>query len=110
MVDNIWAAQLHENVQNPIIKLDPEDPMNNSMVAILGGAGSYSMAGLRRKARREAEEMLKNLQSDHPQAFRDAAYNVKQFANTLNTMVAALDQLNAIRRRGGVKSRGINPT
>ena len=57
-----------------------------------------------------AEEMLKNLQSDHPQAFRDAAYNIKQFANTLNTIVAALNELNDIRRRGGVKSRGIKST
>lgn len=97
--------------QKVIIKLDPDNPMNDSMVATLGGAGSWSFKGLRDKARREADELARRLNaSDHPVAFRDSAYNIKQLANTLNTIVAAYDELNEIRRRGGKRSRGITPS
>lgn len=97
--------------QKVIIKLDPTNPMDDSMIAVLGGAGSWSLKGLRDKARREADELADRLKgSDHPLAFRDSAYNIRQLANTLNTIVAAYDELNDIRRGGGTKSRGINPT
>lgn len=113
MVDNIWAARLNEQTENKqkvIIKLDPANPMDDSMIATLGGAGSWSFKGLRDKARREAEELTKRLQSDHPLAFRDSAYNIRQLANTLNTIITAYNELNEIRSKGGVKSRGINPS
>jgi hypothetical protein len=111
MVDNIWAAKLEEQVeskQRVIIRLDSDNPMDDSMVATLGGAGSWSFKGLRNKARREAEELANRLKSsDHPLSFRDSAYNVNQLANTLNTIVAAYDELNGIRKQGGTRSRGI---
>lgn len=113
-VDNRWAAQLEEQTENKqkvVIKLDPTNPMDDSMIATLGGAGSWSFKGLRNKARREADELARRLNaSDHPVAFRDSAYNIKQLANTLNTIVAAYDELNEIRRRGGTRSRGITPS
>lgn len=97
----------HGGKANVILKLDPTNPMDDTMVAVLGGAGSYSLKGLRDKARREVAEMVKRLESDHPVAFRDSAYNVRQLANTLNTIATAYDELKAIRAKGGKKSRGI---
>jgi len=92
---------------NVIYRLDPENPMDNSEILVIGGAGRYSLKGLRAKARKEAAELAQDLQTDHGQTFRSSAYNVKQLANTLNTLVAAYDQLNKIRSKGGTKARGI---
>ena len=90
-----------------IHRVDQENPMDNTEVLVLGGAGRYSLRGLREKARREASELSDQLVSDHASAFRDAARHVKQLSNTLDSIVAAYDQLNKIRARGGASSRGI---
>lgn len=99
------AADLHAD--NVIYRLDTDNPMDDTEVLVIGGAGRYSLKGLKVKARREADQLAKDLQSDHGQSFRGAAYNVNQLANTLRTIVAAYDQLNKIRSKGGSKSRGI---
>lgn len=86
---------------------EDQDPMN-PRVAVLGGAGSYDLHSLKMKARREANELAKDIaSSEHGQTYRSALYHIKQLENTLKTIVAAHDELNAQRRRGGVKSRGI---
>ena len=95
------------NSDNVIYRLDREDPMNASEVLVLGGAGRYSMAGLRDKARREARALAADLETNHGGAFRGAAHNIKQLTNTLNTIVAAYNELKRIRSRGGRGSRGI---
>jgi hypothetical protein len=92
---------------NVIYRLDPENPMDDSEILVIGGAGRYSLKGLRAKARKEAAQLAHDLQTEHGQTFRSGAYNVKQLANTLNTLVAAYDQLNKIRSKGGTKARGI---
>ena len=79
---------------------DPMDPQ----VAVLGGAGSYSLKGLYNKAQRESSQLTKDIGLGN---FRSSSYNVKQLANTLNTIVAAHNELEAIRKGGGAKSRGI---
>lgn len=73
-------------------RIDDEDPMNKSEIKILGGAGRYSMAGLRNKAAREAAQLADDLSGKYVD-YRGAAHAVKQVANTINTMVAALDEL-----------------
>lgn len=79
---------------------DPMDPQ----VAVLGGAGSYSLKGLYNKAQRESAQLTKDIGLGN---FRSSAYNVKQLENTLNTIVAAHNELEAVRKGGGAKSRGI---
>ena len=79
---------------------DPMDPQ----VAVLGGAGSYSLKGLYNKAQRESSQLTKDIGLGN---FRSSSLNVKQLANTLNTIVAAHNELEAIRKGGGAKSRGI---
>ena len=113
--DWVSKAQLQKSVAQEdvtdktkvIYRVDKEAPMDNTEVLVIGGAGRYSLAGLRNKARREAEALAKDLEVEHGGAFRRAAQNVKQFSNTLNTVVAAYDELNDIRKGGGSRSKGI---
>jgi hypothetical protein len=93
--------------QNVIYRLDREKPMSDTEVAVLGGAGRYSLEALRNKARREADQLAQDLKVEHGGAFRNGAHNVKQLANTLNTIVAAYNELKRIRSKGGRGSRGI---
>jgi len=113
--DWVSKAQLQKSVAQEdvtdktkvIYRVDKEAPMDNTEVLVIGGAGRYSLAGLRNKARREAEALAKDLEVEHGGAFRRAAQTVKQFSNTLNTVVAAYDELNDIRKGGGSRSKGI---
>ena len=111
-----WASKAHlqktvaqEDVSDTkvIYRLDKDAPMDNTEVLVLGGAGRYSLAGLRNKARKEAEALAKDLEVEHGGAFRRSAQNVKQLSNTLNTVVAAYNELNDIRKGGGSRSKGI---
>jgi hypothetical protein len=95
------------NSDNVIYRLDKDKPMSDTEVLVLGGAGRYTLAGLRDKARREAQELANDLQVEHGGSFRRAAHNIKQLTNTLNTIVAAYNELARIRRKGGRGSRGI---
>ena len=93
--------------QNVIYRLDRENPMSDTEVAVLGGAGRYSLKALRDKARREAAELAQDLSVEHGGAFRRSADNIKQLTNTINTIVAAYNELARLRRKGGRGSRGI---
>jgi hypothetical protein len=95
------------NHDNVIYRLDRENPMSDTEVAVLGGAGRYSLKALRDKARREAAELAQDLSIEHGGAFRRSAENIKQLTNTINTIVAAYNELARLRRRGGRGSRGI---
>lgn len=90
-----------------IYRLDRENPMSDTEVAVLGGAGRYSLKALRDKARREAAQLAQDLSVEHGGAFRSAAVNIKQLTNTINTIVAAYNELARLRRKGGRGSRGI---
>lgn len=93
--------------EDVIYRLDKENPMNDTEVLVIGGAGRYSLDGLRNKARKEVEQLAKDLAIDHGGAFRRSAHNVRQLQNTLNTIVAAYDELNQLRKLGGMRSKGI---
>lgn len=69
-----------------IIGHDANDPD----VAVLGGAGSYKLSNLKKKAQMEANELAKDVGEGK---FKNSAYNVKQLANTLNTIVAAEEEM-----------------
>lgn len=104
--ENVEEAHVlnHDNV---IYRLDRENPMSDTEVAVLGGAGRYSLKGLRDKARREAATLAQDLSVEHGGAFRRSAENIKQLTNTINTIVAAYNELARLRRKGGRGSRGI---
>jgi hypothetical protein len=95
------------NSDSVIYRLDKDKPMSDTEVLVLGGAGRYTLAGLRDKARREAKQLSDDLTSDHGGSFRGAAHNIRQLSNTLNTIVAAYNELKRIRAKGGRGSRGI---
>lgn len=105
-ISGLGEAHTLDN-QSVIYRLDRDKPMSNTEVLILGGAGRYSLEGLRMKARREARALAQDLEIEHGGAFRRSAENVKQLANTLNTIVAAYNELKRIRQKGGRGSRGI---
>lgn len=69
-----------------IIGHDATDPD----VAVLGGAGSYKLSNLKKKAQMEANELAKNIGEGK---FKNSAYNIKQLANTINTIVAAEEEM-----------------
>ena len=104
--ENVDEAHVVDN-NNVIYRLDREKPMSDTEVAMLGGAGRYSLEALRNKARREAQALAQDLEIEHGGAFRRSAENIKQLTNTLNTIVAAYNELARIRRKGGRGSRGI---
>jgi hypothetical protein len=81
--------------------------MDDTEVLVLGGAGRYSLSALRNKARREAKQLSDDLAAEHGGSFRGAQSNIRQLSNTLNTIVAAYNQLAKIRSRGGRVSRNL---
>ena len=102
------VEEAHALDNNSVIyRLDKERPMSDTEVLMLGGAGRYTLNGLRNKARKEARALATDLEVEHGGSFRDAAENIKQLTNTLNTIVAAYNELRRIRQKGGRGSRGI---
>lgn len=80
--------------ESVIYSLSADRPYEDSEILILGGAGRYKMSDLRRKISREASMLDREINdSDNDDAYRRAAVYVKQLANSLNTMVAALDEI-----------------
>jgi hypothetical protein len=69
-----------------IIGHDKDDPQ----VAVLGGAGSYKLSNLKKKALGESKQLAADIANGE---YKNSAYNVKQLANTLNTIVAAEDEM-----------------
>jgi len=78
--------------ENVILKTDPTNP-DNSTVRVLGGAGSYSLKMLKLKARKEALQLARDLEAQTDDAYKAAAYNIRQLKNTLDTVAAAIEQL-----------------
>jgi hypothetical protein len=102
----VGEAHVLDN-QSVIYRLDKDKPMTDTEVLVIGGAGRYTLQGLRDKARREADQLAQDLKVEHGGAFRRSAENIKQLTNTLNTIVAAYNELKRIRQKGGRGSRGI---
>ena len=82
-VPNCVPKKTNEGV---IVGHDANDPE----VAGLGGIGTRRLSNWKTKAVNEAEMLLQDLQAGK---FKNSAYNIKQLANTLNTIVAAEDEM-----------------
>lgn len=77
-------SRLKENKR--IIGHDAKDPQ----IAVKGGAGSYTLSALKKKALGEIKELVADVQAGK---FKVAAYNVNQLKNTLETIAEAEDEM-----------------
>lgn len=75
-----------EQQRSVIVGHDATDPE----IAVLGGAGVYKLSALKKKAIREAEWLMQDLRDGK---FADSAYNIKQLANTLETIKVAEEEM-----------------
>ena len=78
--------ELTFSTEGVIIGHDATDPD----VAVLGGGGTYKLSNLKKKALGEAKQLAQDIANGE---YKNSAYNVKQLANTLNTIVAAEDEM-----------------
>lgn len=76
--------------ESVIIGPDDTGDWTNPQVAVLGGAGSYTFENLKKKALGEAKQLAEDISKGE---YKNSAYNIKQLVNTLNTIVAAEDEL-----------------
>ncbi len=86
-IQQVKKANVSESV---IISTTQNGNPKNPQVAVLGGAGSYSYENLKKKALGEAKQLAQDIQNGE---YKNSAYNVKQLANTLNTIVAAEEEM-----------------
>jgi len=76
-----------------VMHADRANP-DDSKIRILGGAGTLSLKALKLKARKEALQLAVDIEAATDESYRIAAYNVRQLKNTLDTLAAALEELN----------------
>ncbi len=89
---------------------DPENPMTDSEV-LVPGYGRMSIAGLHRTLKNRFDDLGQKLSSMDPDQARQAQYLVKKspLPVMLDALVQAYRDLSAIRKKGGVNSKGIPP-
>lgn len=87
--------------ESVIIGPDESGDWTNPQVQILGGGGSYTLDRLYKKAKGEAAEIKELIDAGE---HKKAAFYLKQFKNTLDTIVAAKDELSK-RHFGEAKQR-----
>lgn len=84
------SNMLESKSSNVVYKYDPAKPLEDSEVLILGGAGRYSMSGLKSKIAREAKWIQDSRQIASPEGLLAAA---RQLSNSVNTLIVATDQI-----------------
>lgn len=87
--------------ESVIIGPDESGDWTNPQVQILGGGGSYTLDRLYKKAKGEAAEIKELIDAGE---HKKAAFYLQQFKNTLDTIVAAKDELSK-RHFGEAKQR-----
>lgn len=90
--------------ESVIIGPDESGDWTNPQVQILGGGGSYTLDRLYKKARSEAEGIKELIDAGE---HKKAAYHLKQFKNTVDTIVAAKDELS--KRHFGESKQRLDP-
>lgn len=95
------SARLSSVNESVIIGPDEDGDWTNPQVQILGGGGSYTLDRLYNKAKGEAAEIKELIDAGE---HKKAAFYLKQFKNTLDTIVAAKDELSK-RHFGEAKQR-----
>lgn len=90
--------------ESVIIGPDESGDWTNPQVQILGGGGSYTLDRLYKKARSEAEGIKELIDAGE---HKKAAYHLKQFKNTVDTIVAAKEELS--KRHFGESKQRLDP-
>lgn len=85
--------------------IDPADPE----VLILGGAGSISLKRLKARVVGRLHNVIETVShDDSPLAWSNAAYRTEtSILNDMKTIIAANEELEVLRAKGGPRSRGI---
>lgn len=89
-----------------VVEFSPEAPMDQTRVKILNVDSTITLEGLRARIRRQFKELSADMSSESPD-YSFATANSKRLANSLETMQAALHDLQLIRQQGGARSRNI---
>ena len=91
-----------------LYKSNPTDP-NNPEVLLLGGAGSMNLSTLKKRVTRRLIDLAEMIEeNDTPLTWSNALIRTEQnVLNDLRTIDEANKELEAIRAKGGPKSRGI---
>lgn len=90
--------------ESVIIGPDESGDWTNPQVQILGGGGSYTLDRLYKKAQGEAAEIKDLIDAGE---HKKAAFYLKQFKNTVDTIVAAKDELS--KRHFGESKQRLDP-
>lgn len=91
-------ASVNESV---IIGPDEDGDWTNPQVQLLGGGGSYTLERLYKKAQNEADGIKEFIDAGD---YKNASYHLKQFKNTVDTIVTAKNELSK-RHFGEAKQR-----
>jgi hypothetical protein len=79
-----------------IYDYNPKKSFDDQEALVIGGAGRYTMAGLRRKAAREANDVASRVTNEMPHQdadYKPAQYLLAQLANTIDTYQKAATEL-----------------
>jgi len=98
----------HKELTKRKIMLEATDPMNPDVS--VEGLGTYDLKTLKTSTRRNIEDLLDSLLTDDPRTWRNAKYDMESGVITakIAAIVAAHDDLQRMRSRGGPRSRGID--
>jgi len=83
-----------------VVEFDPDSPMDKTRVKILNVDATTTLEGLRMRIKRQFRDLSADMGSDSPD-YTFAAANAKRLANSLDTMQAALHDLQVIRKSQG---------
>jgi hypothetical protein len=86
-----------------VVEFDPEQPMDKTRVKILNVDATVTLEGLRLRIQRQFRDLSADLTSGSPD-YKFAGANAKSLANSLDTMQAALQDLQIIRTSQGAGS------
>ena len=94
--DQANVLEKYSVAEGIIYNYDPEKSFDDQEALVIGGAGRYTMAGLRRKAAREANDMasrITNEMNNSDADYKPAQHMLNQLSNTLDTYQTAAKEL-----------------
>lgn len=89
-----------------VVEFDPDQPMDKTRVKLLNVDATTTLEGLRLRIKRLFKDLSADLASESPD-YNFAVSNAQRLSNSLETMQAALQDLQVIRQRGGKRVANI---
>lgn len=98
----------HKELTKAKIMLEAADPMNPEIS--VPGLGTYDLVTLKANVLRQAKNLVAELEGNQPQSYINAKHTLDggSFQIKIESIVAAYEDLQALRRKGGLRSRGID--